>query len=134
MADAGMVKELIVQCENRPGLLAHVAQLLAERGINILAVHVEVREDEAVLHLVTSAHLHAREALRAAELTPGEREVVGVELPNRPGFLRKITDALARQQLDIHYLYATAAEGASKALVVFSCSHNSKAVLMLRER
>ena len=57
-----------------------------------------------------------------------------MELPNRPGFLRKIAEALARQGVDIHYLYATAAEDTAGSLVILSCSNNGKALLMLGGR
>jgi len=134
MPSARCVRELVIRTENRVGLVADIARLLSDMGINILAVHVDALGEEAEIHLLTDAQLYARDALRKAELPVEEREVVAIELPNRPGFLRKITEALARQGLDIQCLYATAAEGAEKSLVVFSCSKGGKAVLMLRER
>jgi len=126
-------KELVVRTTNRVGLLADIAKLLSTQGINILATAVFVSGEEAELHLVVDAHHYALESLRDAEFPTEEREVVLVELPNRPGFLRRITEALARQGLDIRYLYASAAEDTSHTLVVFSCTHNGKAVLLLRE-
>lgn len=119
---------------NRVGLLADVAKLLSTQGINILATAVFVQGEEAELHLVVDAHHYALETLQDAEFPTEEREVVLITLPNRPGFLRRITEALARQGLDIRYLYASAAEDTPHTLVVFSCTHNGKAVLLLRER
>lgn len=129
-----MGKELVVRAENRVGLLADIAKLLSTQGINILAAAVFVVGEEAELHLVVDAHHYALESLRAGEYATEEREVVLVELPNRPGFLRRVTEALARQNLDIRYLYVSAAEDTPHTLVVFSCTHNGKAVLLLRER
>lgn len=129
-----MGKELVVRTENRVGLLADIAKLLSNQGINILAAAVFVSGEEAELHLVVDTPHYALESLRDAEFPAEEREVVLVELPNRPGFLRRITEALARQGLDIRYLYASAAADTSHTLVVFSCTHNGKAVLLLRER
>ena len=134
MPTASCVKEIVIRTENRVGLLKEISQLLSDMGINIQAVHVEATPEEAEVHLLTDAQLYAREALVGAELPVEEREVVSVELPKRPGFLRKITDALARHGLNIHYLYATAAEGCGKSLVILSCSNNGKAVLTLRGR
>lgn len=124
----------MVRTANRVGLFADIAKLLSTQGINILATAVFVLGEEAELHLVVDAHHYALESLRDAEFPTEERDVVLIELPNRPGFLRRITEALARQGLDIHYLYASAAEDTPHTLVVFSCSHNGKAVLLLRER
>lgn len=133
MRGATIGKELVVHSENRVGLLASIARLLSDQGINILAVAVVVQGDQAELHLVADAPHYALSALRKADLSVEEREVVIVELPHRPGFLRRITEALARQDLDIRYLYASATTSAQASLVVFSCTHNGKAVLLLRE-
>jgi hypothetical protein len=43
-----------------------------------------------------------------------------------------VAEALARKGLDLQELYATVSEGSAKSLVVFTTSHNSKAVQMLR--
>lgn len=129
-----MGKELVVRAENRVGLVADIAKLLSTQGINILAAAVFVVGEETELHLVVDAHHYALESLRAGEYITEEREVVLVELPNRPGFLRRITEALARRNLDIRYLYVSAAEDTPRTLVVLSCTHNGKAVLLLRER
>lgn len=134
MRPATIGKELVVRTENRVGLLADIARLLSNQGINILATAVFVLGEEAELHLVVDAHHYALESLREAEFPTEEREVVLVELPNRPGFLRRITEALTRHDLDIRYLYASTAVDTPHTLVVFSCTHNGKAVLLLRER
>lgn len=134
MREATIGRELVVHTESRVGVLANVARALADQGINILAVAVIVQDDQAELHLVPDAPSYALDALRKAEFTVEEREVVLAELPHRAGFLRRITEVLARQNLDIRYLYASAFEGGHTSLVVFSCTNNGKAVLLLRER
>lgn len=132
MRDIHMQKELVIRTEDRVGLLAEISDLLSDMGINILALSVQVEGTSAVFHLITNAQLYALDALRDAGYQVEEREVVVFEIPNRPGELCRVTAALARKEIDIGELYATATEGSSKALVVLTCSHNSKAVLMLR--
>lgn len=134
MREATIGKELVVHTENRVGVLASIARALSDQGINILALAVMVQGDEAELHLVPDAPSYALDALRKAEFAVEEREVVLAELPHRAGFLRRITEALARQGLDIRYLYASAFEAGHSSLVVFSCTNNGKAVQLLRER
>ncbi len=133
MREATIARELVVHAENRVGILANIARLLSDQGINILGVAVIVQENQAELHLMVDAPNYALTALRKADWTVEEREVVVLELPHRPGFLRRITEALARQNLDIQYLYASAPTGAQASLVVLSCTHNGKAVQLLRE-
>lgn len=134
MRDATVGKELVIVTGNRVGVLASIARVLAEQGINILAVAVFVQDEVAELHLVPDAPSYALEALRKAEFEVQERDIVLVELPHRAGFLRRITEVLARQGLDIRYLYASAFEAGGSSLVVFTCSNNGKAVQLLREK
>lgn len=131
---AVLIKELVVRTPNRVGLLADIAGLLAEKGINIIGIYVSARGEEAEVHLVTEAQRYAQEALEDAEFPVDQEEVVLLELPHRPGFLRRVTDTLRRRGLDIRYLYATAPEWSGKCLVVFSCDNNGKALELLRER
>ncbi|QAA76576.1 MAG: hypothetical protein BIP78_0810 [Candidatus Bipolaricaulis sibiricus] len=134
MREATIGRELVVVTENRVGVLAGIARLLSEQGINILALAVMVHDDTAELHLVPDSPSYALDALRRAEYEVREHDVVLVELPHRAGFLRRITEVLARQGLDIRYLYASAFEAGHSSLVVFTCTNNSKAVQLLRER
>lgn len=134
MREATVGKELVIVTGNRVGVLATIARVLADQGINILAVAVFVQDEVAELHLVPDSPSYAREALRKAEFAVEERDIVLVELPHRAGFLRRVTEVLARQGLDIRYLYASAFEAGQSSLVVFSCTNNSKAVQLLREK
>ncbi len=134
MRQAQMGKELRITGENRVGFLSDVAEILAQQGISILAVAVQVADAEAWVRIVTDAPSYALDALRAADFSVDERDVVLVELPHRPGLLRRITEALARADIDIHDLYATASAESARSLVVLSCSHNNKALLLLRDR
>lgn len=129
-----LLRELVIRTPNRVGLVAEIAGLLGEKGINIMAIHASARGEEAEIHLVTDAQWYAKETLEEAEFPVEQEEVVLLELPHRPGFLRRVTDTLRRRGLDIHYLYATAPEGSGKSLVIFSCDNNGKALELLRER
>jgi len=134
MIEARLQKELLIETENRVGLIADISRLLGDMGINFNAISVEAANSGAVLHLISNSQLYARDALRDAGFQVSEREVVILELPNRPGELCRVTAALARKEIDIEELYVTAPDASAKALVVLSCSHNGKAVLMLRGR
>ena len=132
MRDARLRKEIVIRTENRVGLLAEISGLLAEMGISLVGVTVQTKGEGADLHLLVDAHLYARDALRSAGFPVEERDVITLDLRNHPGFLCKITEALTRKGIDVEDLYASVSEGSSEALVVFTCSNNGKAVLMLR--
>ena len=52
------------------------------------------------------------------------------EVEHKPGLLRQITEKLARENIDLYYLYATAAE-VDKCLIVLSSANNDRAAILL---
>jgi len=127
---AKMAKEAIVRTNNRPGALARVTKSVADKGINIEAVIATVDGADAVIRLVTSDHQRTINTLHEQQLEVQETKVVVVEALQRPGLLQHITEKLARENMDLFYLYATAA-AADKCLVVLSSSNNEWAVMLL---
>jgi hypothetical protein len=134
MLDACLQQEIVIHAEDRVGVLAEVGRLLADMGINLLAVSVQADGENATLRLVTSSQTYALDALRDAGFRVERRDVVVIELPHRPGFLCRIIEALARKGITIEDLYVTVAERGGTGVVVFTCSNNGKAVQMLRGR
>jgi hypothetical protein len=128
---ARMAKEAIVRMSNRIGVLAQVTKDLADMGLNIEAVIATVEGGDAVIRMVTGDHQRTLDALRDQKLEVQEARVVVAEVDHRPGLLREITEKLARQHIDLSYLYATAA--GAKCLVVFSSTNNDWAVKVLNE-
>jgi len=131
MIKARMAKEAIVRINNRIGVLAQVAKSLAEMGLNIEAVIATVEGPEAVIRMVTGDHQRTVDALRDQKLEVQEARVVVAEVVHRPGLLREITEKLARQHIDLSYLYGTAV--GEKCLVVFSSTNNDWAVKVLND-
>ena len=130
MIKARMAKEVIVRINNRPGVLARVTKSVADKGINIEAVISTLEGDDAVTRLVTSDHQRTINTLREQQLDVQEMKVVVAEATHRPGLLQHITEKLAQENIDLYYLYATAAE-VDKCLVVFSSTNNDWAVILL---
>ena len=125
-----MAKDAIVRINNQPGALARVTKSVADKGINIEAIIATVEGADAVIRLVTGDHQRTINTLREQQLEVQETKVVVVEALHRPGLLQHITEKLARENMDLFYLYATAAE-ADKCLVVLSSTNNEWAVMVL---
>ena len=134
MLDAQLRREIVVKTENRTGLLAEISRLLGDMGINLLSIALDVVDELAVVRLLATSQSYAREALEDAGFSVEERDVVVVELPHHPGFLCRISEALARKEISLADLHATVSEEGSSGVVVFSCSDNGRAVQMLRGR
>ena len=130
MIKSRVAKEAIVRMNNQPGVMARVTQNLANRGVNIEAVIAIVEGSETVVRLVTNDHQRTVNILREQQLDPQETKVVVVEALHRPGLLQHITERLAREKIDLYYLYATAAD-VDRCLVVFSSANNDWAAMVL---
>jgi hypothetical protein len=134
MLDAHLRSEIVLKTENRTGVLAEIGRLLGDMGISLLSIALETTEETAIIRLLTTSQSYAREALQDAGYDIEERDVIVVELPHHPGFLSRVSEALARKGVSLIDLHATVSEEGSTGVVVFSCSNNGRAVQMLRGR
>ena len=62
------VKQLTVSCENRPGTLAHVAKVLADAKVNVLALLCSTAGAQGSAQVVVDNVNNAKKALGAAGL------------------------------------------------------------------
>jgi hypothetical protein len=128
MFEARQGKEIVVTVNNRIGLLFDISKLTSEKGISILAVCSVATGPESVIRLVTDDNLRAKELLNASGYVAEEERVITAELPHKPGILKRITQALALEEIDIRHLYATALVGQEKCLVVLHTSNDEHAL------
>jgi hypothetical protein len=131
MLSARPGKEIVLRMPNAIGTLDAVAKLLADKGIDLLAVSSWVEHDQVVVRLVTEDTARAGDALRAHKLDVREVDVVMTEMPHKPGMLRRIMDQLVQDEIDIHHLYASSAPGQERCLVVFATANNDRAIVRL---
>ena len=120
-------KQLSVSVENRPGTLAHVARVLGDGKVNILAFLTSTLGAEGSVQVVVDNVNKAKKALEGAGLTYTESDVLYVELPNIPGALGNFAGKLAAKEINITSGYQTTVEGSRKASVVLAVSDLEKA-------
>jgi len=133
MIKARQGKEIVVRVLNNIGVVAQLAKVLSEKGVNILAFTSWTEGDQGIIHLVTDDNLRAGDALREKNYNPKERDVVCVDAHHKPGMLRHVTEQLASEDIDIHHLYASAPQSADGCLIVLACANNDRAVVLLNE-
>jgi hypothetical protein len=130
MMNARLAKEIVVRVPNRIGKLAQISKLVADMGYDLGAVCAFVEGNDAVIRLITEDNLRVVDALNAHGYRTHEREVVSVEIPHKPGMLRRITEDLARADVDLVHMYATAI--GDRSLVVFTSTNNERALVAMR--
>ena len=101
-----MAVDLAIDIENTPGALARVAAAISDAGVNIAAATCVGPGDRAELHLLVPHAEAVRHALAISQLAvTREREVVVVDVEDRPGVLADLTRKIARAGVDLDLIY-----------------------------
>ena len=99
--------QLSIFLDNRPGALARTCQALAKERVNILALSISDTVDHAVVRLVVHDAKKAVKVLEALHATVQEREVLFMDVPNKPGALAEVAEKMAEAGINIEYAYCT---------------------------
>src|SRR5579864_3252996 len=101
-----MAYDLTIDIENTPGALADVAAAISDAGVNIAAATCVGPGDRAELHILVPHAEAARHALAISHVAVSrEREVVVVDVEDRPGVLADLTRKVARAGVDLDLVY-----------------------------
>ena len=104
------LKQFEVFIDNRPGDVAWIAEILAKKAVNIMGISTDLGGERPMNRLITNDEQSAHSAFRSAGLKFDEREVMVVNLSNRPGELAKMTKTLARSGVNIESLFILKSE------------------------
>ena len=110
--------QLSIFLDNRPGTVARACQALAKEGIHILALSISDTVDPAVVRMVVSDVRKALDVLTKLHVTIHERQVVVMDVPNRPGELARIAEQLAEAGINIEYAYCASSQGQATGTMV----------------
>jgi len=98
--------DLVIEIENEPGALARVASAISDAGVNLAAATCIGTAERVELHVLVPHAEAARHALAISHLAVNrEREVVVVEVEDRPGVLADLTRKVARAGVDLDVVY-----------------------------
>jgi hypothetical protein len=98
--------DLVIEIENAPGALADVAAAISDAGINIAAATCVGRGERAELHILVPHAEAARHLLAISHIAvTREREVVVVDVEDRPGVLADLTRRIAESGVNLDLVY-----------------------------
>jgi hypothetical protein len=101
-----MAIDLVIDVENTPGALAGVADAISDAGVNIAAATCVGPGDRAELHILVPHAEAAKHALAISHVAvTAEREVVVVEVHDRPGVLAELTHKIAKAGVNLDLVY-----------------------------
>jgi hypothetical protein len=105
-----MPKDLTVVLQDRPGELARLGQATGEAGVNLQGMCAFTGEGRGIIHVLVddAKAAAARQALEEAGMgVADEREVLVVDIEDRPGTLGELARSLAEASVNIELAYTT---------------------------
>ncbi len=101
-----MAVDLVIDIDNTPGALAQVAAAISDAGVNIAAATCLGAGDKAELHILVPHAGATKHSLGISHLAVSrEREVVVVDVEDRPGVLADLTRRIAKAGIDLDLVY-----------------------------
>jgi hypothetical protein len=101
-----MAFDLVIDVQNTPGALARVAGAISDAGVNIAAATCIGAGERAELHILVPHAEAAKHVLAISRITvTREREVVVVDVEDRPGQLADLTRSIAKAGVDLDLVY-----------------------------
>jgi hypothetical protein len=132
MAKAKILKQLNFAMKDRPGLLEEITSATIGAGVNLLSICAYGMEGKAFFMLTTNSNVKAKRALAKIGAKAKEEAVIAVEMPNRAGALQNIAKKIADANININYVYGTAATGKT-AICIFSTSDDKKVLKVINK-
>ena len=126
-----ITKQLAIFLDNRPGMLARVADALAEAKINIYAITTSDTVDHSVIRIVVSDYRRALHVFEEHGSLVVEDDVIMIDGSNKPGELARIAHKLANAKVNIEYCYSATPADSKKGLMIMRVSNAAKALKIL---
>ena len=124
------ITEIFIVLENRPSVLGDLCSHLAENDINIEAIGLF--QDAAKLYVKNINK--AVKILTKLEYETELRDVLMVDLENRPGALAEVATKLGNKGINIEYCYGALAKRGKYTSVIIDVSDIDRAERILKAK
>jgi len=123
------VKQLSVFIENKSGRVSEVTGVLGDAGVNIRGFSVSDTAEFGILRLIVDRPDEAAVALRNAQFTVREDDVICIDLPDVPGGLAGVLKLVSSAGVNIEYVYSLIA-----TYVVINVADVGRALSLLADK
>jgi hypothetical protein len=114
-----MIDQLSVFLENKAGRLAELCRTLGDAGINMHALMVADTSDFGVVRIICDTPRDAEALLGERGFGASIARVVAVEIPDSPGGLADVLEALDAAGSNVEYTYCFVEPSGDAAVDVF---------------
>ena len=108
-----IVKQVTVRVENREGKLQEVMDILAEENINVEAISMA----DTVTRLILPNPEQVAEILRKHKYEVELTDVLRVKVPSRAGALANMLVDIAKEKINLEYMYAFATGSGDEMII-----------------
>lgn len=128
-----VLKQINVFLPNQPGVLAKFTKILMDKKINMRAMTVAETADYGILRIVVDKTDEALKILKDENYLVSVTEVIGVDIPDKPGALHEVAMILGDNNVNIEYIYASTLL-TDEAIIVLRVDDNDKAEQILKKK
>lgn len=126
------MKQIAIISGNHPGEVAHIAEILAARDINIDDLDADTAGRRGTIHIVVSRYDEALRALREAGYKAMAEDALIIRLEDRPGALAAVAARFRDASLNVRSMHIIKHEP-EYVLVSLVTSDNARAVELVRD-
>lgn len=127
------INQITVFLENKAGALLNVTKLLSENKVDLRAINIAETADYGLLRLITADNAAAEKVLKAENLIFTETPVLAVAIDDKPGALSSVLEVLAKENIDLHYMYSIFGNKNAKAYMIMQLQDVDKATELLKQ-
>ena len=127
-------KQICVQMDNQPGALHQVTEVLKLDGVNIRAISVlDSGKEKAVVRMMVDDPELAANALASGGIEFLEEEVIAAEVPDHPGGLHAVLEALKDAGINVLQLYSYLGRSGPHAILILAVDKLDEARAVLKQ-
>ncbi len=123
-----LLKQISIFVENRQGAIMDITSVLSGAGISIRAISMADTEDFGIVRLIVDKRKDALKALKDANMTVRETDVLALEIDDTPGSLFKALKILNENKIMIEYCYGFVSPIGGGATVILKCDEQERAL------
>jgi hypothetical protein len=128
------LKQLSLFLENKPGALSRPVRLLAKAKHNILTLSIADANQFGILRLILRDWEAAKRLLEKNGFLVRVTDMVAVEVADRPGGLAGILELLAKNCINVEFMYAFTEKREGKGMLVFRFDDPDGAIRVLQKQ
>ena len=129
------IKQISVFLENKPGSLYAMTGVLAQNGIDMRAFSLAETSDFGIARIIVDDVYKTTTVLKDAGFINNITPVRGVAIPDVPGGLCKVLEALTNARVNVEYMYAfLGGKDVDHAYMIFRVEDDTIASAVLAEQ